>query len=51
MITRIENYANKDEINHMSIENKYKLVEQCYAYFEKLDYSVFDITYFEKDNE
>jgi len=51
MITRIENYANKDEINHMSIENKYKLVEQCHAYFEKLDYSVFDIRYFEKDNK
>jgi hypothetical protein len=51
MITKAENYANKDEINHMSIENKYKLAEQCYAYFEKLDYSVFDITYFEKDNE
>lgn len=51
MITRMENYTNKDEINHMSIENKHKLAEQCYAYFEKLDYSVFDITYFEKDNE
>ena len=51
MITRIENYANKDEINHMSIEKKYKLAEQCYAYFEKLDYSVFDITYFEKEKD
>lgn len=50
-INKIENYANKDEINHMSIENKYKLVDQCQSYFEKLDYSVFDIRYFEKDNE
>jgi hypothetical protein len=51
MISRLENYANKDETNHISIENKYKIAEQCQAYFEKLDYSVFDIRYFEKDNE